>query len=182
MIKATILFGSQAVNEYGETGVIPADGDSDGYAGTVEFRTQAEMNAYLQGLSDANGWEKVLAFSPVYIRTPDCDKCKCWRDFFTDDDWTAHCPDCGKLLDEPLFGTVTLNGREFNVRVLDVEGELNGKTIGTENLNEMLLDEEGGYISEDARRLDEMICFYVPVDKIALPDNQLAEYINQHMK
>ncbi len=77
---------------------------------------------------------------------------------------------------------VTINGREFNIRVLDVEGELNGKTIGTENLNEMLLDEEGGYISEDARRLDETICFYVPVDKIALPDNQLAEYINQHMK
>ncbi|GAB6008840.1 hypothetical protein [Dysgonomonas reticulitermitis] len=46
----------------------------------------------------------------------------------------------------------------------------------------MLLDEEGDYVSEDARQLDEIIFFYIPVDKISLPDDQLADYINQNMK
>jgi len=65
---------------------------------------------------------------------------------------------------------------------LNVDGELDGYKISTENLNDMLLTDEGDYISEEARLIDETIKFYVPVDKITLPDSQLAEYINQNIK
>ncbi|MDR1715397.1 MAG: hypothetical protein LBS20_06095 [Prevotella sp.] len=182
MIKSTIIFGSQAVNEYEDTGVILTGDDIDGYAGTVEFRTQTEMDAYFKGLNDAGGWENVISLDPVYTQTPGCSQCNDWRGFFSDKEGCVYCPGCGKLLDEPLYETVELDGHEFNIRVLDVKGPLHGKIIGTENLNDRLLDEEDGYTSENARQLDEMIFFYVPVDKITLPDNQLAEYINQNMK
>jgi hypothetical protein len=182
MIKSTVIFGSGAVNEYEETGNIPVKNDIDGYADTVRFRTRAEMDAYLKGLNDADGWGKVMALDPVYTRTPDCKLCNHWRSFFCDRESDVYCPDCGKLLDEPLYETVELNGREFNIRVPDVKGCLNGKTISTENLNDILLDGDGNYISEEARRLDEMIFFYVPADKITLPDSQLAGYIKQNMK
>lgn len=178
MIKATVIFGSHAVDEYEETGIIPASDDIDGYADTVEFRTQEEMDAYLKGLNDADGWGKVIALDPVFTQTPGCGQCNYWRGFFSDKKGNVYCPDCGKLLNEPVYETVELNGHAFNIRVLDVKGPLNGKTISTENLNEMLFGEDGDYISEDARQLDETIMFYVPVDKITLADEQLAEYIN----
>lgn len=182
MIKTTIIFGSQAVNEYEETGIIPAGNNIDGYVNKIEFRTPAEMIAYFKGLNDADGWEKVMSLDSVFIQTPDCGQCNHWRGFFSDKEGNVYCPDCGKLLNEPLYETVELNGQEFNIRVLNIKGPFNGKTISTENLNDMLLDEEGGYISEDARQLDEMIFFYVPACKITLPDDELAGYINQNMK
>lgn len=182
MIKSIIIFGSQAVNEYEDTGVIPAGDDIDGYAGSVEFRTQAEMAAYFKGLNDADGWEKVISLDPVYTQTPDCSQCNHWRDVFSDKEGSVYCPGCGKLLDEPSYETVELDGHEFNIRVLDAKGPLHGKIISTENLNDRLLDEEDDYTSEDARRLDEMIFFYVPADKITLPEEQLVEYINQNLK
>ncbi|MBF0648739.1 hypothetical protein IR083_07895 [Dysgonomonas sp. GY75] len=182
MIRATIIFGSGAVNKYDETGIIPKDEDIDGCIDVVEFRTEAKMRAYCKGLCDADGWEKVISLDPVYTQTPDCDTCDHWRGFFSDKEGSVYCPDCGKRLDEPCFEVVTLNGHEFNARTLNVEGELKGSRISTETLNDMLLDDEGDYISEEARQVDETIKFYVPVDKITLPDSQLAAYINQNMK
>lgn len=182
MIKATVIFGSQAVTEYEETGIIPTSNDIDVYANTAEFRTQAEMDAYLKGLNDADGWEKVISLNPVFTKTPDCTQCSHWRGTFNDKEGNIYCPDCGKLLNEPLYESVELNGHEFNIRVLNVEGLLNGKIISTDNLNDMLLDGDGDYISEDARQLDETIFFYVPTEKITLSDNQLAEYVNQSLK
>lgn len=182
MVKATIIFGSGAVNEYEETGNIPTNKNIDGYADTVEFNTQAEMNAYLKGLGDADGWGKVLSLDPVFVQTSDCVHCRHWRDFLKDEEGAVYCPDCGKFPDEPLYETVELDGHEFNIRVLNVKGPLNGKIISTENLNDRLFDEGGSYTSEDARRLDEMIFFYVPACKITFPDDELAGYIKQNMK
>lgn len=182
MIKSTIIFGSGAVNEYDETGIIPTMNDIDGCTDTVEFRTPAEMIAYYKGLNDADGWEKVMSLDPIYTQTPDCDQCEKWRSFFSNKERRVYCPDCGKLLDEPLYETVELDGHEFNIRVLNVKGNLYGKIISTENLNDRLFDEDENYTSEDARQLDEMIFFYVPIDKITLPENQLAEYIKQNLK
>lgn len=182
MIKSTIIFGSGAVNEYNETGIIPTTNDINGCTDTVEFRTQAEMDAYYKGLNDADGWEQVMPLDPVFTQTPDCDQCEHWRGFFSDKEGCVYCPNCGKLLDEPLYETVELDGHEFNIRVLNVEGDLYGRIISTENLNERLFDEQENYISEDARQLDEMIFFYVPVDKIVLPEEQLAEYVIKNLK
>ncbi|NDV80330.1 hypothetical protein [Dysgonomonas sp. 511] len=140
------------------------------------------MDAYFKGLNDADGWEKVMSLDPVFTQTPDCGQCSHWSGFFSDKEGDVYCPNCGKLLNEPLYETVELNGHEFNIRVLNVKGPLNGKMISTDNLNDMLLGDDNDYISEDARQLDEMIKFYVPASKISLPDEQLAEYINLNLK
>jgi hypothetical protein len=182
MIRATIIFGTSAVNDYDKTGIIPEDEDIDGCIDIVEFRTEAEMKAYCKGLCDADDWEKVMALNPVFTQTPDCEHCNHWRSFFSDKEGNVYCPDCGKLLNGPDFEVVTLNGHEFNTRVLSIDGEPDECKISTENLNDMLLDDEGDYVSEEARLIDETIKFYVPVEVIKASDTQIAEYINQNMK
>ncbi|MDR2005291.1 MAG: hypothetical protein LBQ74_19895 [Prevotella sp.] len=182
MIRATIIFGSGAINEYDETDIIPEEEDIDGCVDIVEFRTEAEMIAYCKGLCDADGWEKVMTLDPVFTQTPGCTHCNHWRVFFSDKEGNVYCPDCGKLLDEPYFEVVTLNGHEFNTRTLNIDGELDGCKISTENLNDMLLDDKGDYISEEASLIDETIKYYVPANMIVVSDLELAEYINQNMK
>lgn len=59
MTKATIIFGEEAVNFYKTTGQLPSQEwlmDNGGIVKDAEFRTRAEYNAYLQGLSDRCGW------------------------------------------------------------------------------------------------------------------------------
>lgn len=59
MTKATVIFGEEAVNFYKTTGQLPSQEwlmDNGGIVTDVEFRTRAEYNAYLQGLSDRSGW------------------------------------------------------------------------------------------------------------------------------
>ena len=181
MIRATIIFGSGAVNKYDETDIIPSKKDIDGYADIAEFRTEAEMKAYIKGIADANGWQDVMFLPPVYSRTPECPHCNRWCSFFSDKEGDVYCPDCGRLLHEPPFDVVTLNGHEFNTRTLNIKGELNGSIISTENLNNMLLDGQGNYISEAAGQIGETIRFYVPVKVIRGSDSQIAEYITQNM-
>lgn len=61
MTKATIIFGEEAVNFYKTTGQLPTQEwlmDNGGIVKDIEFRTRAEYNAYLQGLSDRSGWSE----------------------------------------------------------------------------------------------------------------------------
>lgn len=181
MIKAKIIFGSQAVNQYEEEGLLKNENNIDGHVDEVEFRTREELDAYNKGLEDADGWEKTLSLDATYTNTPDCDKCPEWREYFEHKGDNMHCPFCRKLLSEPKFETITFNGHDFNVRILDNAGDLSSYKISTENLNDMLLD-DGEYVSEEARYLDESIMFYVPLDKITLSDIQLALYIKCNIR
>lgn len=60
MIKATIIFGGDAIRYYNETGQIPSAEwlmDNGGAVQDIEFSTKAEYNAYVQGVSDAHMWD-----------------------------------------------------------------------------------------------------------------------------
>lgn len=59
MIKATIILGEQAVGHYNETGDVPNEQwlmDNGGIVDDKKFRTKGEYDAYVQALSDSNGW------------------------------------------------------------------------------------------------------------------------------
>jgi hypothetical protein len=61
--EVTVLFGSEAVMKYNETGVIPSDdwiNEHGGLADVKSFKTQEELNAYIEGLNDFDGWSEYL--------------------------------------------------------------------------------------------------------------------------
>ena len=59
MIKITTIFGEDAVREYKENNELPSEewlADNGGVVDEKEFETEAEYNAYIAGVNDADGW------------------------------------------------------------------------------------------------------------------------------
>lgn len=103
MIKATVILGQEAVEQYHETNEIPSDKWLKGHSGEVnaiEFRTQGEYDAYEQALSDGQGWEESLIIKSDGVPR-DCPFCQKWRVFFVDKKTTVYCPDCGQPILNP---------------------------------------------------------------------------------
>lgn len=60
MITATLILGGDAVRQYNTTGRVPSAEwlmDNGGVVKNIEFPTQAEYDAYMQGVSDAHLWD-----------------------------------------------------------------------------------------------------------------------------
>lgn len=60
MITATLILGGDAVRQYNTTGQLPSAEwlmDNGGVVKNIEFPTQAEYDAYIQGVSDAHLWD-----------------------------------------------------------------------------------------------------------------------------
>lgn len=60
MIKATIIFGSDATRYYNETSQLLFSEwlmDNGGVVKNIEFSTKAEYDVYVQGVSDAHLWD-----------------------------------------------------------------------------------------------------------------------------
>lgn len=60
MITATLILGGDAVRQYSTTGQLPSAEwlmDNGGVVKNIEFPTQAEYDAYIQGVSDAHLWD-----------------------------------------------------------------------------------------------------------------------------
>ena len=49
--------------------------------------------------------------------------------------------------------------------------------VSTTLLNSVLMDSNGAYISEEARLIDEQVCYFVEPDEICLGDNQLRQLL-----
>ena len=66
----------------------------------------------------------------------------------------------------------------YPVRYVAIEGCESELMISTEDLEAVLIDEDGGYTSPEARLIDEQIFFYVP-DRIAMDcsDEEVAEFV-----
>jgi hypothetical protein len=65
--EVTILFGSEVVAQYEETGEIPSEDWLDANGGVVDtkvFKSKELMEAYCEGLSDADGWGETLVLDP----------------------------------------------------------------------------------------------------------------------
>jgi hypothetical protein len=61
--EITVLFGSDVINEYSETGKMPSEewlAENGGVINTVTFDSQEELNAYAEGIHNADGWMECL--------------------------------------------------------------------------------------------------------------------------
>ena len=66
----------------------------------------------------------------------------------------------------------------YPVRYVVIEGHESELMISTEDLEAVIIDEDGGYTSPEARLIDEHIFFYVP-ERIAMDcsDEEVAELV-----
>ena len=71
---------------------------------------------------------------------------------------------------------------KYPARRVAIEGYGSALMISTEDLEAVLINEDGGYSSPEARLIDEQIFFYVP-KRIAVDcsDEEVAEYIHRYM-
>ncbi|KAA6302804.1 MAG: hypothetical protein EZS26_000974 [Candidatus Ordinivivax streblomastigis] len=68
--EVTILFGSEVVEQYEETGEIPSEDWLDANGGVVDtkgFKSKELMDAYLEGIADADGWLETLVLDPFMV-------------------------------------------------------------------------------------------------------------------
>jgi hypothetical protein len=64
--EITVLFGSDVIYEYNDTGEIPSKkwlDENGGVIDTITFDSQKELDAYVKGLNDADGWMESLVLS-----------------------------------------------------------------------------------------------------------------------
>jgi hypothetical protein len=69
-MSVTVLFGSDLILEYETTGEIPSEEwlmENGGVVDTKTFKSQELMNAYLEGINDADGWLDSLVLDPFTI-------------------------------------------------------------------------------------------------------------------
>lgn len=70
---------------------------------------------------------------------------------------------------------IKFDGKRYLSRVINVQG-FGSITVATETLEHKLIVNDE-YVSDDAKELDETICFYVPESKITWPEDDLREYL-----
>lgn len=84
MIKATVIFGQDAIDKYDITGKVPTDkwiNKNGGAVNEVELKTKAEYNSYAQALNDVDGWYESMILRPEVIRNENCPHCIYRRSF-----------------------------------------------------------------------------------------------------
>ena len=71
---------------------------------------------------------------------------------------------------------------KYPIRKAAIEGYESELIISTEDLEAVLINEDGGYSSPEARLIDEQIFFYVP-KRIAVDcsDEEAAEFVHRHL-
>jgi hypothetical protein len=70
-LELTILFGSDVIREYSETGEFPSEewlNENGGVIDTKTFESKEQMNAYLAGLNDADGWVETLVLDEFMVK------------------------------------------------------------------------------------------------------------------
>ena len=67
---------------------------------------------------------------------------------------------------------------KYPIRKVAIEGYGSELMISSEDLESVLINEDGGYTSPEARLIDEHIFFYVP-ERIAMDcsDEEVAEFV-----
>ena len=71
---------------------------------------------------------------------------------------------------------------KYPTRKVAIEGYGSELMISTEDLEAVLINEDGGYSSPEARLIDEQIFFYVP-KRIAVDcsDEEVADFVHRYM-
>ena len=71
---------------------------------------------------------------------------------------------------------------KYPIRKVAIEGYGSELIISSEDLESVLINEDGSYTSPEARLIDEQILFYVP-KRIAVDcsDEEVAEFVHRYM-
>ena len=76
-----------------------------------------------------------------------------------------------------LFGENT-----YPIRKATIEGYGHDWVIATDDLESVLISEDGDYTSPEARLIDEHILFYVPKSiAVDCSDEEVAEFVRRYM-
>jgi len=77
-----------------------------------------------------------------------------------------------------LYDYIFLNGNNYIIRIVMLKNK-ETVMISTTDLDDYLFDNNGQYISDYARHIDEQIFFFVNKDEIVLPESVLSEIVYQ---
>jgi len=77
-----------------------------------------------------------------------------------------------------LYNNILLNGNHFIIRTIKLKNK-ETVTISTTDLDASLFDDNGQYISDYARHIDELIFYFVNENDIELPEKILSEIVYQ---
>lgn len=72
------------------------------------------------------------------------------------------------------------DGKTYPLVQLRCNGCLNGAIVGTESLNNIIMN-DGNYTSKEAENIDLQIIFYVPDHIIRKPNNEIVKYVNENL-
>lgn len=77
--------------------------------------------------------------------------------------------------------TINFQNKEFEVIELEFP-EIGNVFISTSSLNESLLNECGGYVSDEAIMVDESIFYFVNDNEMKLSDEELINLITEEIE
>lgn len=77
--------------------------------------------------------------------------------------------------------TIEFQNQEFKVREIGLP-EFGNVLISTNSLNELLLDEDGGYTSNEAEIIDEKIFYFVENNEIELNEDELIKSVTLELR
>ena len=71
---------------------------------------------------------------------------------------------------------------KYSIRKIAIEGYGSELLISNEDLQAVLINEDGAYTSTEARLIDEHILFYVPKSiAVDCSDEEVAEFVRRYM-
>ncbi|MDX2174274.1 MAG: hypothetical protein SFY56_14325 [Bacteroidota bacterium] len=73
--------------------------------------------------------------------------------------------------------SIHFQNKDFKVRELDLP-EFGSVLISTTSLSNLIVDENGNYLSDEAIAIDEQLFFFVEENEIDLDENELITIIN----
>jgi len=76
---------------------------------------------------------------------------------------------------------IEFQNNQYKVREIELP-ELGNVLISTITLNQLLLNEDGSYVSEEAISVDESIYFFVDEYEIKLSDDELINLLTKEVK
>ena len=76
---------------------------------------------------------------------------------------------------------INFQNKEFKVREVELP-EIGNVFISTNSLNELLLNNDGGYVSDEAITADENIFYFIDDSEMELTDDELINLITKELK
>lgn len=77
--------------------------------------------------------------------------------------------------------TINFQNNEFKVREIELP-KIGNVLISTNSLNESLLNEDGGYVSDEAIIVDEKIFYFVDDNEMELSNDEFINLITKEVK